>query len=64
MPNLVHIGRTVLNLYFVFSSAAILDFENGGFGTYDVLRVLRRSSLPNLVKIGLTVQELFKFFFL
>jgi len=47
---------------FGFSSTAILDFENGGFGTSGVWRVSRRSSVPNLVKIGLTVQELFKFF--
>ena len=46
---------------FGFSSAAILYFEKGGFGTSGVWRVLRRSSMPNLVKIGLTVQELFKF---
>ena len=46
---------------FGFSSAAILDFENGGFGTSDVWRVLIRSSMPNLVKIGQTVRELLNF---
>ena len=35
--------------------------KNGGFGTSGVWSVLRRSSVPNLEKIGLTVQELFKF---
>ena len=46
---------------FGFSSAAILILKNGGFGTAGVCMVLRRSSMPNLVKIGLNVQELFKF---
>ena len=47
---------------FGFSSAAILDFEKWRFWhSRSLWGVLRRSSVPNLVKIGLTVQELFKF---
>ena len=57
--NRFEVNQILVN--FVFSSAAILDLKNGGFGTSGVWRALRRSSMPNLVKIGLTVQELFKF---
>ena len=47
---------------FGFSSAAILDFEKWRFWHVRCLEGERRSSLPNLVNIGLTVQDLFKFF--
>ena len=48
-------------LNFGFSSAAILDFEKRRFWHFRCLEVSRRSSMANLVKIGLTVHELFKF---
>ena len=46
---------------FSFSSAAILNFENGGFDTSGVSAVSCRSSVPNLMRIGGTVRELYKF---
>ena len=47
---------------FSLLSAAILHFEtNGGFDTSGVWAVPKRSSVPNLVRIGLMLRELFMF---
>ena len=50
-----------ISVNFIFSLAAILNFENGGFDTSGVWAVSRRSSVPNLVRMGLTVRALFEF---
>ena len=48
---------------FVFSSAAILDFEKWRFWHFWCLEGVKAKlhALPNFVKIGLTVRELYKF---
>ena len=69
IPNLVHIGRnvsTLFNFFFYskfqfFVGGHLWFWKNGGCDTSGVLGVSRRSSIPNLVRIGRTVQELFKF---